>query len=219
MADAVGTEWSPDYCYVSLYVNGEYCGSMDISAEGYATVGYFRMFYYGKGAANNGYGFDIDELTIVTGNKSRYEEAKTEFIGYQTTKVDENDRFKLRLVSIMTDANIAKYEYVGYNVTASFTYNGQEVTMTMPTEIGRCNQVFTSILATEDMAVEAEITAASLGGEYIFAVNCMGLPADCDITFNVTTCYKLVGADAEVTERPFAFTVNSVSNSNQGGVN
>lgn len=26
VADAVGTEWSPDYCYVSLYVNGEYRG-------------------------------------------------------------------------------------------------------------------------------------------------------------------------------------------------
>ena len=26
IADAVGTEWSPDYCYVSLYVNGEYRG-------------------------------------------------------------------------------------------------------------------------------------------------------------------------------------------------
>ena len=26
IADAVGTEWSPDYCYVSLYVNGDYRG-------------------------------------------------------------------------------------------------------------------------------------------------------------------------------------------------
>ena len=26
IADAVGTEWSPDYCYVSLYLNGEYRG-------------------------------------------------------------------------------------------------------------------------------------------------------------------------------------------------
>ena len=26
IAEAVGTEWSPDYCYVSLYVNGEYRG-------------------------------------------------------------------------------------------------------------------------------------------------------------------------------------------------
>ena len=26
IADAVGTEWSPDYCYVTLYVNGEYRG-------------------------------------------------------------------------------------------------------------------------------------------------------------------------------------------------
>lgn len=26
VADAVGTEWSPDYCYVSLYLNGEYRG-------------------------------------------------------------------------------------------------------------------------------------------------------------------------------------------------
>lgn len=26
IADSVGTEWSPDYCYVALYVNGEYRG-------------------------------------------------------------------------------------------------------------------------------------------------------------------------------------------------
>ena len=26
VADAVGTEWSPEYCYISLYVNGEYRG-------------------------------------------------------------------------------------------------------------------------------------------------------------------------------------------------
>lgn len=26
IADAVGTEWSPDYCYVALYLNGEYRG-------------------------------------------------------------------------------------------------------------------------------------------------------------------------------------------------
>lgn len=26
IADAVGTEWSPDYCYVTLYLNGEYRG-------------------------------------------------------------------------------------------------------------------------------------------------------------------------------------------------
>ncbi|MBO5212861.1 MAG: CotH kinase family protein [Clostridia bacterium] len=26
IADAVGTEWSPDYCYVALYVNGDYRG-------------------------------------------------------------------------------------------------------------------------------------------------------------------------------------------------
>lgn len=26
IADAVGTEWSPDYCYVSLYINGDYRG-------------------------------------------------------------------------------------------------------------------------------------------------------------------------------------------------
>ena len=69
------------------------------------------------------------------------------------------------------------------------------------------------------MSVASEITAATLGGEYIIAVNCIGLPADCgDIEFTVSTYYKLNGQEA-VTERAFTFTVSPATNANQGGVN
>ena len=202
------------YTSVSLYVDGVYVDSMSLS--GWGQIKWFRALQ----GSNAGSGVDVDELSLTRNCQISYrgETAVTEFIGYQTTAI-ENNAFNLRLLSVMTDKDLSKYEYVGYNVTASFKYNGETVTLVMPEEIRKCTKVFTSVFATEDMAVANEITAATLGGEYIFAVNCMGLPADCDITFNVTTCYKLVGAAAEVTERPFTFTVNSASNANQGGVN
>ena len=202
------------YKTVELRVNGETIGSMDITSWNCAKLGYFRCFMSWK----EGFGIDVDEISVVKGTRTTYKAKTTEFIGYQTTAV-EDGLFNLRLVSVLTDADISKYDHLGYNVTATFTYNGQPVTMTMPVEIGRCNKVFTSILATDEMAVAGEITAEMLGGEYIFAVNCMGLPADCDITFDVTTYYQLAGQDTEVAERNFVFTVNSASNANQGGVN
>ena len=203
------------YTSVSLCVDGVCVDSMALS--GWSQIKWFRVLY----CFTAGNGVDVDELSLTKSCQSTYrgETSVTEFIGYQTTAI-ENNAFNLRLLSVMTDRDLSKYECVGYNVTASFVKNGQTVTMVLPEELGKCNKVFTAVLATEDMAVESEITAATLGGEYIIALNCIGLPADCgDIEFTVSTYYKLNDADASVTERAFTFTVSPATNANQGGVN
>ena len=203
------------YTAVSLYANGEFVGSTTLAAV--SEIKLIRMF--DSWSWNSTRGFEIDRATIVTGAKITYkgETAVTEFIGYQTTAVKDG-KFNLRLISVVTDEDLSKYDCVGYNVVASFQNGGETMTMTLPADLGRCNKVFTSVLATEDMAVASEITAETLGGEYIMALNCIGLPADCDVQFTVSTYYKPAGQN-EVTERAFTFTVNSVANANQGGVN
>lgn len=204
------------YTTVTLYVNGTVIGTLDISAQNCAVIRWFRTFYCWT--ANNG--FDVDAIYVVKNCQSLYkgETSVTEFIGYQTTAV-ENNAFNLRLISILTDADLSKYDYVGYDVTASYQVNGETVTMVLPDEIGQCKKVFTSVLATDEMAVADVITAETLGGQYIFAINCIGVPADCgEIQFSVTTYYKLSGQD-EISERGFTFTVDPATDANQGGVN
>ena len=67
------------------------------------------------------------------------------------------------------------------------------------------------VLSQKDVNGEnglVEILAEQLGGEYIFALNCMNVPADQGaITFEVTTYYQLEGMDTfeEVTVK---FTVD-----------
>ena len=204
------------YTKVSLYANGKFVGSTALEAVSQITL--IRMF--DSWEWNSSRGLEIDRATIVTGARSTYkgETAVTEFIGYQTTAI-ENNEFNLRLLSVMTDRDLSKYECVGYNVTATYKYNNQTISMVLPEAVGKCTKVYTSVLATEEMSVASEITAATLGGEYIIAVNCIGLPADCgDIEFTVSTYYKLNGQEA-VTERAFTFTVSPATNANQGGVN
>ena len=196
---------SATYASISLYVDGEFVDSMSVS--GWSQIKWFRALYVS--ASTVGLGVETDEIHLTKNCKSLYagETAVTEFIGYQTTAV-ENNAFNLRLLSVMTDSDLSKYDYVGYNVVARYTLGGVEKTMTLSAEDGRCYKVFTSVLATDEMAVANELTAATLGGEYIIALNCVGLPTNCDIQFTVSTYYALEGQE-EVTEREFTFTVNS----------
>lgn len=59
IADAVGTEWSPDYCYVSLYVNGEYRGLYVLSESVKEGSGYDEEKWR-VNASEDGYVFECD---------------------------------------------------------------------------------------------------------------------------------------------------------------
>ena len=197
------------YTKVSLYVNGEYIGSDDLKPVSQITL--FRLF--DSWSWNNNRGVDVDEVTIVTGNRTAYEgeTVKTEFIGYQTT-TPTNDAFNLRLISIMTDSDLSKYASIGYDVSVTYTYDGTNTeTETLPASIGQCNKVFTSVVETTEMAGLNEITAAELGGQYIFAINVLGIStAWTNVQFTVTTYYQLTGQE-KTTERTFNFTVDAAN--------
>ena len=229
------------YTRAELYVNGAYVGSVTLSDC--AKLGYFRCFMTYKKDA----GVDLDGMSLFTGAQTRYnrDDTMTEFVGYQTTAADENNKFNLRLVPVLTDnklltynpdekdqaklekaiaaaqASLKKYDYVGYNVTVSY-----KVGTTTYTEIlndangGRCNSVFTSIMATDTMNGLETITAESLDGKYIFALNVQGISTEwTDIQFSVTTYYKLANYDKVFSDRTVNFTVDPATDVNQGGVN
>ena len=199
-------------CYISadLYVNGEYIGSAAFTQK---NVKWFRMF---KTYVDD-CGMDIDSISVVTGCQSLYEgeTAVTEFIGYQATEADTTNNYNVRLLAIMTDADIEKYKNVGFKVSISFAGNG--ITVDLPVENGVCTSVYESVLASA--GIETTYTAATLGGKGIFALNCLNLSTDYgDATFTVTTYYTLADAENAVEERTFEFTVTS-SDLPKGGVN
>ena len=100
----------------------------------------------------------------------------------------------------MTEEDYTNYKRVGFVVKATYG----DVVME---KMHETNSVYDKIVATEGCAY-TEYTAEQLGGEYIFALNCMNVPADQGaITFEVTTYYQLEGMDTceEVTVK---FTVD-----------
>ena len=125
--------------------------------------------------------------------------AKTEFVGYQTSAA-ANDKFNLRLVGIMNDTDISQYAKVGFKVKA--TYGTTEMNKTQD-----ITTVYESITATSGSNY-TEYTAEALGGSYIFALNCLNVPANAGaITFEVTTYYQLEGSEV-VEEATVTFTVD-----------
>ena len=145
----------------------------------------------------------FDDITIAYLNAAAPDtpvtEAKTEFVGYQTTAAT-NDKFNLRLVGIMNDADISQYAKVGFKVKA--TYGTTEMNKTQD-----ITTVYESITATSGSNY-TEYTAEALGGSYIFALNCLNVPANAGaITFEVTTYYQLEGSEV-VEEATVTFTVD-----------
>lgn len=125
--------------------------------------------------------------------------AKSEFVGYQTSAA-ANDKFNLRLVGIMNDTDISQYAKVGFKVKA--TYGTTEMNKTQD-----ITTVYESITATSGSNY-TEYTAEALGGSYIFALNCLNVPANAGaITFEVTTYYQLEGSEV-VEEATVTFTVD-----------
>ncbi len=117
----------------------------------------------------------------------------TDFVGYQTTTVDSNDRFNMRLVATIT-GDYTKCQNVGFKVTVNNL--DEEATTTA---------LYRSITATENGEETAtEYSAADLGGDYIFVLVCKGLPANTTLNFTVTTFYT--AANGEVVSETETFT-------------
>lgn len=200
--------WVFNYDYSSLtyktgscYVNGEKLGDFKISDAGVAKIDHFRMFQYDN--EENAEGVYYESIRITRGTDHGYvaPTEKTDFIGYQATGVD-NSLTNIRLIGIIRDADVTNYTKVGFKVTAT-TQSGS---INITEEEKDIYEVYGKLNATTGSGY-TEYTASNLGGKYIFALNCLNVPAGEAITFTVQTYYQL--ADGEVQyENTVKFTVD-----------
>ena len=204
------------YTSAELYVNGTSVGTLDITENNCGQINWFRLFTCWT--ADNG--MAMKSLSVVSGCMSLYESVTTELVGYQATPEDTaNNVFNIRLVAVLTDSDLTKYDNVGFKVTASYINNGETVTMTLPDELGVCTSVYKEIIATQGCESLKSYSAEELGGEYIFALNCLNVPSNSgEIAFTVTTYYTLSGQNS-VDETTVEFTVDPANDIPKGEVN
>ena len=228
------------YNAVTLYVNGVYVDSEVFMKSGHdwfnseqvdadkgtlvwqeyewAHIDWFRMFNCYASAVNCGWDVDSIELVANYNSEGLYQET-TEFVGYQLTAPDTDGYFNLRLISLLNDDNLEKYNAVGYQVTVTYKVGDQSYSETLPANLARCNSVFTSVQATTAMGGLETITAKDLGGKYIFALNVCDISENwTEIQFTVSTFYQLKDSDTPVYQGETVFTVDPTT-ANQGGMN
>ena len=100
--------------------------------------------------------------------------------GYQTSDVTDG-KYSVRFVATIDD--LADLNSVGFKIRAQYTKDATPVDNTVTQY---CAYVYTSILAAGE-----PVSAASLGGNYIFALHIDNIPTDVgEITFTVTPYYR-----------------------------
>lgn len=124
-------------------------------------------------------GYPMPKTLIKAQTPTADENALTDYVGYQTTKVADG-KFGLRLVANLdANTNLADYDNVGFKVVAFFA-DGTKVMA------NNCVQtkVYESITTTT-----ADGTASfAEQGKYIFVQECLNITAaNGDITFEITT--------------------------------
>ena len=188
-----------EYNTARLYVDGEYVGS-NSNLVGLKAISYFRLANsYGAGQ-----GLEMDSFKVTTGTEPLYkgEPTVTDFIGYQTSAV-ENHEYNVRLLAVLTDENVENYRNVGFKVSIAFA---DDTVKKMPFETGVCTTVYSAVTAS--VGVNATYTAETLGGASIFALNCVKLPVSSGAaTFTVTLFYTPAGEETAIEERTLTFTV------------
>ncbi len=110
--------------------------------------------------------------------------ATPKLAGIQMGKA-ENGRFSVRLVATLDSL---QYQYIGFNIE--------------PTEnVGRkwCEHVYTKLTATDAGGSQIEVSAAELGGKYVYAIAVANIPASGNVVLTVT---------------PFAVDKNAVDEEN-----
>ena len=114
----------------------------------------------------------FSNISVYTDSSYRIgltDEAAADFVGYQTTKA-ENNKFDLRVISGTDIEDITTYNSIGFTVTTMTEENGKSVAR----ETRRYDiNVYESILA-DGKSVSAE----SLGSKYISAIPIKDIPTD-----------------------------------------
>ena len=120
-------------------------------------------------------GYPMPKTLVKASTPTPADDALTNYVGYQTTKVD-GGKFGLRLVgNLDADTVLADYDNVGFKVTAFFGDKAvaQECVVTT---------VYSEITA------DFGTSSFSQAGKYVYVKECANLPANLgDITFEVTT--------------------------------
>lgn len=148
-------------------------------------------------------GYPLPRVLVVNGiapvaKADTAETPVTVLEGYQTTEVVDN-KFNFRLVATVRFAENttkADYQAVGFKIVANYG------TTTLVKD-HRTSTVYNSVSADNGAT---SYTAEALGGDYIFALACTGVPSDAgSITMEVTTYYET--ADGIVNGATEVFTV------------
>lgn len=187
------------YTSITFYVNGENLGTKTLATP-CIDPDQIRMFDYTPTTATKG--LYIESIKIAKRSDCGYvaPTEKTDYIGYQTTAKGEDNKFDLRLLAVMNDKDITNYTKVGFKVKA--TYGDVEMNKTQD-----IYEVYGKIVATTGSGY-TEYTAQNLAGSYVYALNCLNVPADKgEITFTVTTYYQMIDGDV-VEEETTTFVVD-----------
>ena len=187
------------YTSIDCYINGCYWESVTITSKAPKKIDMIRMTNW---KANTG--LIIDSYYIVAGHHTLYtpDSDTVSVKGYQTTEKNaETNTFDLRLVGLLHDEAYAKYDKVGFAVEVTYGSTTKSTTKDITT-------IYSSITAGET-AGYAEYTAESLGGEYIYVLNCVNIPTNLgNITFTVTPYYQYDEGGVVFTGVTKTFTVN-----------
>lgn len=114
----------------------------------------------------------------------------TAFKGYQTTLESYtndagNTVYDVRLISVV-NGYIEKIDALGFNVTVTYTLNGNSVTTRSGDVL--ITTVYDSVSGRGE--TDKTYTASELEGDYIFVLACKNLPSEAEnISFEVTTFY------------------------------
>lgn len=110
----------------------------------------------------------------------------TDLCGYQTS-AEVDGKYNLRMVATIS-GDYTKCQNVGFEAAVTYTSNGSPVEKTATKY---CTNLYTAVKATDKAGTETtDITAETLGGDYIFVLVCKNLPADAtNVEFTITTFY------------------------------
>ena len=153
-------------------------------------------------------------IEAVKTNNPTFETITTDYYGYQTKKPTAEGKFDLRLIATFRGCfndDLAKVSNVGFKVSATYVDKDDATQTKNPDSDFEIYTLYTSITSVENGVENEETTvsAAELGGDYIYVLACKGLPADAkSMTFTVTTFYTDLDHSVEVIGETVTVTVD-----------
>ena len=153
-------------------------------------------------------------IEAVKTNNPTFETITTDYVGYQTNQVTADGEFDTRLIATFKgcfNEDLKKVSNVGFRVSSTYVDKDGATQTKNPDSDFVIYALYTSITSVENGVESSEktVSAAELGGDYIYVLACKGLPADAQsMTFTVTTFYTDLDNSVEVTGETITVTVD-----------